>query len=149
MARSSFFTIVNRMAREAAKAQRRAEADQRRRQREYAQSVRAQERTHALAAKEAKQRYLEERVQEADDQNTGVAQRLTDLRGILEQTLHVDDTIQFDALRSKEKFPAFLLPSTICSLVRPRLGFLFLPGSNRSTLSPASSRGQKNATSTT
>lgn len=98
------------VARDAARAQRQAAANQRRLIREYERAARQAERNRVLQAKEARQRYLEERLEEVQDQNTALNDSINELRGILEQTLSVDDTISFDSLRSHDNFQQFTGP---------------------------------------
>lgn len=67
--RSGFGGLMTAMARDAARAQRQAEANQRRALREYQRNLKQTERYRILQEKEARQRYLEERVAEVNDQN--------------------------------------------------------------------------------
>lgn len=101
------------VARDAARAQRQAAANQRRLIREQERAVRQAERYRVLQAKEARQRYLEERLEEVQDQNTALTDSINELRGILEQTLSVDDTISFNSLRSHAKFQQFTAPKEL------------------------------------
>ncbi len=98
------------VARDAARAQRQAAANQRRLIREHDRAVRQAERNRVLQAKEARQRYLEERLEDVQDQNTALNDSIQEFRGILEHTLSVDDAISFDSLRSHEKFQQFTVP---------------------------------------
>jgi restriction system protein len=108
--RSGFSGLIAAAARDAARAQRQAEANCRRQVRERERAVRQAERSRALAAKEARQRYLEERTQEVEDRNSELAERMDELRSTLEHTLNVDDTITFDSLRIKEQYQPFSPP---------------------------------------
>jgi len=101
------------VARDAARAQRQAEANQRRLIRERERNLRQAERYRILQAKEERQRYLEERLQEVTEQNAALEDVINGLRGILEYTLIVDDTISFDSLRHREQFQTFVVPSAI------------------------------------
>ena len=101
------------MARDSARAQRQAAANQRRRIRERERNLRQLERFRVLEEKEARQRYLEERVEEVNEQNAAINETLTDLRTILEHTLIIDDDISFDSLRSRDKYPDFVIPKVI------------------------------------
>jgi restriction system protein len=107
MGRSSFASLLNAMAREAARRQRLAEAEHRRQLRASIQAERDEERQRALEAKEAKQQHIEERIAEAQDKTIEVQDRINELKQILQHTLSVDDTITFDSLRIKEKIPPF------------------------------------------
>jgi restriction system protein len=111
--RSGFSGMMAAAARNAARAQRQAEANYRRQVREHERAVRQAERTRTMAAKEARQRYLEERMQEAEDGNFELAERMEELRTILEHTLTVDDAISFDSLRIKEQYPPFAPPNEL------------------------------------
>lgn len=70
---SSFVSLLNAIAREQARAQRGAEAERRRQERERLLAIRAAERATALAAKEGHQRYLELRAQGAEGMNLQLA----------------------------------------------------------------------------
>lgn len=140
--RKGFSGLIAAAARDAARAQRQAEANYRRQLREHERAVRHTERMQKMAAKEERQRYLEERLEEVEDQNSELADRMQDLRTILEHTLSVDDTLSFDSLRIRERFAAFNPPRELTttypqpqrefflSQVKP-LGWLekLLPGS--------------------
>lgn len=108
--RSGFSGVIAAAARNAARAQRQAEANYRRQVREHERSVRQGERSRAQAVKEARQQYLEGRVQEAEDSNSDLAERIDELRTVLEHTLTVNDAIAFDSLRIKEQYPPFAPP---------------------------------------
>jgi restriction system protein len=116
--RSGFSGLIAAAARDAARAQRQAEANYKRQIREHERAVRQAERNRALAAKEARQRYLEERLQEVEDQNSAIADRMEELHAILEHTLTVDDTISFDSLRIREHAPPFKPPNEL-TISRP------------------------------
>jgi len=108
------------VARDAARAQRQAASEQRRLIREYERATRQAERNRNLAAKEARQRYLEERFQEVEDQNAALGDYIQELRTILELTLSIDDTISFDSLRSREEFRQFIVPKVLAEpIVEP------------------------------
>jgi restriction system protein len=106
MARS-FVGLLNSMAREAAKQQRRAEVDRRREVRARIQEERDLERGRLRAAKEARQQYLDDRIAEAEDRTQELTDCIRDLVGVLETTLRVNDTISFESLRSREPAPFF------------------------------------------
>lgn len=120
--RSGFVGLMNSIARDAARAQRRAVADYNRQLREQQRAARSAERYHRQAQreweksqrqteKEAKQQYLEDRLQEAQDKNDDLAARIEDLQSVLQQTLDVDDTIAFNSLRINEEFRPFAPPA--------------------------------------
>ncbi|GAA4713064.1 restriction endonuclease [Brevibacillus fulvus] len=132
-------STFSKIAREAAKAQRNAERRQRAVQREYERQKRLQrqyerqlEREHDKALKQAirdqknyekeqKARYLQSRKDETQDLNDEVRYILEDFRSVLSLTLKTDDTISFESLYPKEKFPAFVPPpaSTIPANPQP------------------------------
>lgn len=116
MARS-FLSLMNQMAREAARSQRRAEANSRRQlqdavraQRELERQTKASEREALREVKQARQAYLVARGDEAAEMNLELEARLRDLNGVLEATLTVDDAIDFDILRIREPFREFKPP---------------------------------------
>lgn len=113
MGRRGFISALNSIAREAARQQRRVEAEQRRQQRAHVQYQRQLERTQRLKDKEEKQRYLEQRLEETEDMNAELVERLDGLRGILNHTLSIDDTIRFDMLRISEQFRPAPIPQTL------------------------------------
>jgi restriction system protein len=124
--RTSFIGVMNAMAREAARVQRVAEANKKRAERERLQAIRNAERQAAAAAKEAKQRYLEDRINEVEDKNAEIARRMEEFKGILSHTLAVDDRIDFDTLRIYEKFPDFAPPEEIAKAVSAPLEETYL-----------------------
>jgi len=98
------------MAREAARAQREAEAAHRRQDRERLRTIREAQRAAASATKEAKQRYLEGREAEVGQMNEELAERVAGLTGILQETLERNDAIDFDTLRIRDRYPPFAPP---------------------------------------
>jgi len=66
-----------------------------------------------LQEKEARQRYLEERLQEVNEQNAAVDDAIHQLRTILEHTLTVNDSISFNSLRPRDTFPEFVVPNQV------------------------------------
>jgi len=111
--RRSFTGLLNQMAREAARQQRQAEAERRRNLRYQIQAERAAERQRNLAAKEAKQQYVESRIAEAQDTTQELQDKVAELERILEHTLSIDDTLNFDSLKDRSKFPPFRPDSAI------------------------------------
>jgi len=112
---TSFTSILGSMAREAARAQRQAEAAHRREIRAQLQAQRVATRAAAQASKEAKQRYVEERFAEVEDLNQGLEDKIEELQGVLSHTLSIDDTIHFSTLRISETFPAFKSEESIAN----------------------------------
>ncbi|MDQ3917062.1 MAG: restriction endonuclease [Acidobacteriota bacterium] len=108
--RSGFSGLIIAAARDAARAQRQAEANYRRQLREAERQQRNYVRLRAQQDKKARQRYLEDRIQEVEDMNAALSRRVEELCAVLSHTLAVDDTIHFDSLRIHEKFPAFTPP---------------------------------------
>lgn len=94
--RSGFSGLIVAIAKDAARAQRQAEANQRRLIREQERTKRQLERYRVLQQKEARQRYIEERVEEVNEQNATINDTLRELKTIIEHTLSVNDTISFD-----------------------------------------------------
>lgn len=122
------------VARDAARAQRQAEANHGRQLRDHQRELRQAERDAALSAKEARQRYLEERLQEVLEQNAGLEESIQGLhqglQTILERTLTIDDTITFDSLRPREKYPPLVIPKVLSSPLPQRNRDSFLSGSS-------------------
>jgi restriction system protein len=103
MARS-FVSLMNQIARDQAKRQREQERLERAKQK-------ANERQKLISDKETKQQYLNSQMEEVEDNNKQIAEKLKELSGILEHTLHVNDAIAFSDLRIKDKFREFSLPT--------------------------------------
>ncbi|MBI4923863.1 MAG: restriction endonuclease [Devosia nanyangense] len=108
------FSRQQRLSAQRAKAaEREANALVRQRQREATQTSRR----FALNAKEQekldKLRYLETREQEVEAKNAALELRVEALSGVLEQTLLVDDAIDFNGLRINGAFEEQLLPSSL------------------------------------
>jgi len=137
-------SLINAVIRDMAQAQRRAAAEQRR---QLAAAIRAQKETQRVAmraAREEKQRYVEERSEEANGKTIECQEKIRELGEILAHTLSVNDSIDFSSLKTKETFPSFI-PAK--EMVEPRtapvkdeylakvkpLGFLkkAIPGSKR------------------
>jgi restriction system protein len=104
---SSFAGFLSAVARDIARSKREAEAEHRRQLRASIQAQRYETRQRALADKETKLRYIEERIGEAEDKTIEVQERVDELRQILQHTLSVDDSIRFSSLKANEEFPAF------------------------------------------
>jgi restriction system protein len=111
--RSGFFGVLSAIAKESARQQRLAEAAQRRQLREMARIHRDQERLNKILAKEEKQRYLEERIEEVEEMNLELEERVKELQEILEHTLSKDDTLRFSSLRSHTHYPSIKLPNDL------------------------------------
>ncbi|MBR0599785.1 restriction endonuclease [Sinanaerobacter chloroacetimidivorans] len=116
MARRGYGSILTAMAREAARQQRVAEADQKRRIREAERARREEIRQAALDAKEEKQRYLEIRVDEVDEMNEELEERVSDLLSILTNTLSINDTISFNSLKIHDAGPKYKPPVELATL---------------------------------
>ena len=111
--RSGFVSLMNAVAIEAARRQRRNEAETKRQKRLQIKQERENTRFERLKEKEDKQRYLETRLEETEDMNNELLQRNEELRSILNHTLKVDDTIAFESLRVKEKYTPLLVPGAL------------------------------------
>jgi restriction system protein len=120
MGRGGFLgSVLNSMAREALRQPRRAEAEQRRQHRAHIQYQRQLERMQKIQNKEEKQRYLQQRLEEAEDKNTELVEWIDNLKGILNHTLPIDDTIKFDTLRIKEEFKPAPIPKELSACPNP------------------------------
>jgi restriction system protein len=97
------------VARDVARAQRQAEAEEKRRLRELERLRREAQRAKLLAEKEAKLQYVEGRAASVDDANGELQARIEELRAILHHTLQVHDAIDFSSLKLSESFPQFML----------------------------------------
>jgi len=58
----------------------------------------------------AKQVYLDKRLEETEEKNEKIADRIDELKSILQHTLEVDDTISFNSLKKVEKYSSFQIP---------------------------------------
>lgn len=113
--RGGFVGILSAMARESARQQRLAEAAERKQLREIARLQREEDRFNKLLAKEEKQRYLERRIEETDEMNLELNEKIEELQKILHETLSKDDRVYFDSLRTFESYRDFKLPSKLSS----------------------------------
>lgn len=134
--RKGMASVVNAIARDIARAQRKAEAERKRQLREQERQRKAIERQIKQAEieerrrqaqsekerkqleKEAKQQYLAERLQETDDLNAELADTIVDMNTILEHTLPIDDTIEFASLRVTDEYPPFNPPQELTRIAR-------------------------------
>lgn len=108
--RSGFSGLLTSIAREAARQQRMAEKVKKQNERELIRQQKEYERLKRHMDKEAKQRYLEEQLEETEEKNNSLRERLSELSSILEWTLLIDDSIDFDILRIKNSFHPFNPP---------------------------------------
>lgn len=108
--RSSFTSLINQIARASARSARESQKLERAKLRDIERAQKLEIKLSAQASKEAKQKYLESRLQEIKDSNDEISLRLDELENILEKTLEVDDSIYFDILKINEEFSAFELP---------------------------------------
>lgn len=111
--KKGFSSYVNEMARASGRAEREREQREKAHARELEKARREHARLETQNLKDQKQRYLEDRIQEVEDTNAELQERLHELASILETTFNMDDTISFSTLRSKEKFRRFQLPSNL------------------------------------
>lgn len=123
--RSGFAGLINQIAREQARSQRRQIAEHNRQVRDYNRMLREQERDARSYEREQKQyekelrlQYLEDRQQETDDLNEQLNERIIELKSLLEHTLEVDDEIDFEDLKIRDNFPAFQIPLEL-SRIKP------------------------------
>lgn len=101
------------MAREAARAQRRAEAERRRQFREQSRTLRLTQRNAAIAIKQAKQQHVERRTQEVEELNLQLSERLDELRSILPHITDVALGRIFESMRIRTPFPPFSPPANL------------------------------------
>jgi restriction system protein len=142
MART-FVKLLNAMARESARAQRVAVARQRAAERAHRQIVRAVEkaardadRAAKAADRDARRLYIDGREAEVRELNRDLNESLEELSSVLQQTLGVDDAIDFDGLRMSEDFPKLLPPASLTTpLVAPDRSRYFLRVSEPSVFS--------------
>lgn len=111
--RGGFVGILSAMARESARQQRLVEAAQRKRMREIERECREQERQNRLLAKEEKLRYLESRIEEAEELNLEMKENISELQGLLEVALKKNHTIEFSSLRINSNYESFKLPKNL------------------------------------
>ncbi|HKC65062.1 MAG TPA: restriction endonuclease [Pyrinomonadaceae bacterium] len=111
--RSGFVGPLVSVAKEAARAQRQAEAERRRQIREQERAAREHARFQTQLAKVQKQRYAEDRVLETEEMNAALMEQVEGLRSILQHTLTIDDTISFDSLRLSPRFAPFRPPDEL------------------------------------
>lgn len=109
--RRSFSSTLNYAIKETARQQRQIEAERKRRIREATRIERERLREAAARDKHNKAQYLESRLQETEDLNSDLNLRLEELSQVLQHTLTVDDTIEFDSLRVKIGFRPLVLPA--------------------------------------
>src|SRR5689334_1106969 len=95
---TGFFTT---MVREAARAQREAEQQQRRALAEQTKLQKDYERARVAADKAERQRIIDDGMQRAAEWTRSVQARIWHLEQILPATLAKDDTIPFDSLRHR------------------------------------------------
>jgi restriction system protein len=113
MAKSSFVSTMNAIARKQAQQQRQAEAEKKRRERERVKWERDAERVKALKTKGDKEQYLEARNEETADKNDGLTECINDLQHLLEHTLSVNDTITFESLRIRNEYSPMPIPQEL------------------------------------
>jgi len=122
------------VARDAARSSREAEMNRKRMLREQESQRKAAERQRKLAEiesrrqlaqtekerkqleKEAKLQYITSRMEEVEDMNGSNSNYLLELNALLEHTLDIDDTIDFDSLRVRDEFPPFIPPQELASV---------------------------------
>ncbi|MBI4671787.1 MAG: restriction endonuclease [Chloroflexi bacterium] len=106
-------TTMSAVAREEAKRRRQIEAAQKRQKQAQQKAAREAERARLLQNKLDKQRYLQGRTDETDELNQELEERVTALQTVLEHTLDINDTIDFDSLRVKESYQSIPIPHEI------------------------------------
>jgi len=122
MARRSILTnLIVGMAREAARSRRYAEAQRRQQARNQARAALAAQRAAVLATKQAKHRYLEQRVLEVEELNSELAERNKELRAILSNSIPVSATAIFESMRIHPPPPLFQPPPALAQRQNPPL----------------------------
>ncbi len=111
--RSGFLVALERAARESARQQRLAAAAQQRQAKEQLRYEREHLRLRMQLDKAEKLEYVANRATEAEDQTAEVQEIAGALRGVLQATLGVDDTISFDSLRKEENRQRFVPPKEV------------------------------------
>lgn len=126
--RSGFGRVITAIARESARQQRASEAQRRRNEvelrraeREMFRLEREQIKADARAEKEEKQYYITSRIEEVEDLNSDLTDKIDELNNLLQHTLQVDDAISFSSLRIMDKYPDFKAPSNLDKAIsRPK-----------------------------
>jgi len=137
MAKSLTISLINAIARDAARTSRVAEVNRKKLLREKAAQFKAAERQRKRAEiearrqlvqseremkqleKEAKQQYLSARMEETEEKNEAIDNKILDLSRILEHTLDIDDTIYFESLKIKDEYFPFSPPEELTTMVPP------------------------------
>ncbi|MCK7505054.1 MAG: hypothetical protein MZV70_13895 [Desulfobacterales bacterium] len=120
--------LLSAMARDAARRQRQAESEMRRRERERKRAIRQERSLSGQQARDAKQAYIEGRIEETGELNEDLQEAIEAISGVLKHTLSVDDTIAFDSLRIHETFPNFALPDDFPKQPETGTGIFFNQG---------------------
>lgn len=108
--RSGFNSFLKAVARESARSARESQRLARTAERQRARALKEQDRLDKMQSKLERQEYLESRMEEVEELNEELRDHVNQLKGILEHTLKIDDTISFDSLRMNEKAPVFEPP---------------------------------------
>ena len=116
--RSGFAGLINQIARDQARSQRQLIAEHNRQIRAHARYEKQLIQEHRQSEKEARQQYLENRQEEANELNLELSERIRRLQTVLEDTLSVDDSIAFDSLRIRDDFAPIRLPVELTTPAR-------------------------------
>ena len=87
--------------------------------REQEKKERKLQRQQVVADKEIKQKYIDSRLNETEDLNKELSNRLSELNEILEYTIYNTDNINFDILRINNEFQEFTIPSDLQVFPKP------------------------------
>lgn len=135
--RTTLASLANALARDAARAKRQSEIqrkkqikaqethkkaleqERKRAELEERRQLAQSEKERKQLEKEAKEQYLADRLQETEDNNSDVTEYMDSLSTILQHTLGIDDTIAFDSLRVKYKYPSFSSPQDLTRFIPP------------------------------
>jgi restriction system protein len=126
MRRKSFAGVLTSIAREAARAQKRAETQQRQLLREHERHARYESRLENQRIREEKQQYLEERQEYVYELNEALEDTIKELDGILDHTLSIDDTINFESLFKTDSYPDFVIPASLSSSISTPNAYKFI-----------------------
>ena len=96
-----------------ARAERQRQQMERAQAREKERAAKEEARRRAQTDKEVKQRYLQIRIEDTDEKNRELADRIDGLGKILEHAADVNSSISFSDLRDHQAFPVFEFPKEL------------------------------------
>jgi restriction system protein len=104
--KSSLSSVIKATAKEVARAQRQAEISRK-------HELSEQEKGLQQKSEKNQQKYLNQRLTDADEINGEIAEWIHQLQSLLEHTLKPEDTTSFEDLRIRETFPAMEVPQDL------------------------------------